>query len=285
MKGPPLSSIIFVVCSETPDQRAERRSYAGQASHESYATALRRLRPGISLETMSCLEEGAAPDPARHKGIIFAGSPIQMHKDSPETRAAARFMAHVFQTGVPSFGSCAGLQIAAVAAGGATGPRRPGAEVAFARDITCTDAGLRHPVLDGRPATWIAPAMHSSVVTRLPPGGTALAANPDTPIEAAEIHHGQGVFWGVQYHPELSLGEIAASTMHQADDIIDQGLARHQRDLRDMTARLRDLDASPTRSDLAWQLGLNAEIAAFERRTLEIANFLDAVDKGLLQPH
>ena len=178
---------------------------------------------------MSCLEEGAAPDPARHKGIIFAGSPIQMHKDSPETRAAVRFMAQVFQTGVPSFGSCAGLQIAAVAAGGATGPRRTGAEFAFARDITRTDAGLRHPVLDGRPATWTAPAMH------------------------------------------------------QADDIIDQGLARDQRDLRDMTARLRDLEASPTRSDLAWQLGLNAEIAAFDRRTLEIANFLDAVDKGRLR--
>ena len=30
-----------------------------------------------------------------------------------------------------------------------------------------------------------------------------LARNVDTPVEAAEIRHGNGVFWGVQYHPEF----------------------------------------------------------------------------------
>lgn len=283
-KGPPLSSIILVVSSETPAQQNERRSYAGQASHESYAAALRRLRPGIELETVSCFDDDARPDIARHKGIVFAGSPIQMHKDGAEARAAAHFMARVFQAGVPAFGSCAGLQIAAVAAGGETGPRRPGAEVAFARDITRTEAGARHRMLEGRPATWTAPAMHSSVVTRLPSGGFSLAANPDTPIEAAEIRHGRGIFWGVQYHPELSLGEIAVSTAHQADDIIKQGLARDQREVRAMAARMQDLDAAPTRTDIAWQLGLNAEIALFERRTREIENFLNAVETGDLGP-
>ncbi|RJK99935.1 hypothetical protein D3P06_14120 [Paracoccus aestuarii] len=58
------------------------------------------------------------------------GSPIQMHRDGAEARAAARFMTRVFEAGVPAFGSCAELQIAAVAAGGRTGPRSPGAEVA-----------------------------------------------------------------------------------------------------------------------------------------------------------
>ncbi|WP_378949404.1 type 1 glutamine amidotransferase [Paracoccus sp. R86501] len=279
-----MSPIILVVSSETVSQQNERRSYAGQASHESYAAALRRLRPGIALETASCFEAGDIPDPEHLGGIIFAGSPIQMHKDSAEARAAARFMSQVFDAGVPAFGSCAGLQIAAVAAGGETGPRRPGAEVSFARDITRTEAGVRHPMLDGRPATWTAPAMHSSVVTRLPAGGTNLAANPDTPIEAAEIRHGRGIFWGVQYHPELSLSEIAASTLHQAEDIIDQGLARDRRDLDDMAARLRDLDDAPARVDVAWQLGLNAEISLFERRTREIDNFLNAVEKDILRP-
>lgn len=283
-KAPPLSPIIFVVSSETPAQQNERRSYAGQASHESYAAALRRLRPGIELDTVSCLETSSLPDLTRHDGIIFAGSPIQMHEDSAEARAAARFMAQVFEAGVPAFGSCAGLQIAAVAAGGETGPRQPGAEVAFARDITRTKAGARHPMLDGRPATWTAPAMHSSVVTRLPAGALSLAANPDTPIEAAEIRHGRGTFWGVQYHPELSLSEIAASTVHQAEDVIDQGLARDRRDVEAMAARLRDLDAAPTRVDIAWQLGLNAEIALFDRRMREIANFLNAVQAGALRP-
>ncbi|MCQ0971993.1 gamma-glutamyl-gamma-aminobutyrate hydrolase family protein [Paracoccus sp. TK19116] len=128
-----------------------------------------------------------------------------------------------------------------------------------------------------------APAMHSSVVTRLPQGGVSLAKNPDTPIEAAEICHGQDVFWGVQYHPELSLGEIAASTAHQANDVIDQGLARDKSEVGAIAARMRELELMPTRKDIAWQLGLNAEIIRFERRTLEIENFLKAIEAGVLR--
>lgn len=278
-----MSPLILVVSSETPAQQNERRSYSGQASHESYATALRRLWPGIALETTSCLSDEIDLNLKPYDGIILAGSPIQMHKDGAEARAAARFMARVFETGVPAFGSCAGLQIAAVAAGGETGPRRPGAEVAFAREITRTEAGARHPMLADRPSTWTAPAMHSSVVTRLPPGGSSLAANPDTPIEAAEIRYSQGIFWGAQYHPELSLGEIAASTAHQADDLIGQGLARDKGEVEAMAARMNDLEIMPTRMDIAWQLGLNAEIILFERRTREISNFLRAIEAGELR--
>ncbi|MBU2956123.1 gamma-glutamyl-gamma-aminobutyrate hydrolase family protein [Paracoccus sp. 1_MG-2023] len=276
-KGSLLSPLILVVSSETPSQQNERRSYSGQASHESYAVALQRLRPGVELRAASCLTDEEDSDLGRYDGIIFAGSPIQMHKDGPETRAAARFMTRVFEAGVPAFGSCAGLQIAAVAAGGKTGPRLPGAEVAFAREITRTSAGAEHPMLAERPATWTAPAMHSSIVTRLPPGGLTLAANPDTPIEAAEIRHGPGIFWGVQYHPELSLDEIAASTAHQADDVIAQGLACDKDEVEAMTARMRELEIMPERADIAWQLGLNAEIIQFERRTREIQNFLNAI--------
>lgn len=278
-----MSPHILVVSSETPSQQDERRGYAGQASHESYATALHRLRPGIRVSTTSCLVTGIDADLSGHDGIVFAGSPIQMHRDSAEARAAARFMTRVFETGVPAFGSCAGLQIAAVAAGGRTGPRSPGAEVAFARDITRSAAGVGHPMLAGRPVAWTAPAMHSSVVTALPPGGIVLASNPDTPVEAAEIRHGRGIFWGVQYHPELSLGEIAASTAHQADDVIRQGLARDRDDLQVMIARMWDLDRQPSRRDIAWQLGLNAEIAVFAHRMREIGNFLDGVRSGALR--
>jgi GMP synthase (glutamine-hydrolysing) len=44
----------------------------------------------------------------------------------------------------------------------------------------------------------------------LPEGALALAANNVSPVRAAEVRHGRGIFWGVQYHPELSLFEVAA---------------------------------------------------------------------------
>ena len=285
-KGFSLPLHILVVSSETPSQEDERRAYSGQASHESYADALRRLRPDITLDTASCLthsENLTQSKFTRYDGIVFAGSPIQMHKDTGETRLAAAFMCHVFDAGVPSFGSCAGLQIAATAAGGRTGPRKPGAEVAFARDITRTVDGASHPLLSGRPQTWTAPAMHSSVVTGLPPHTRILASNPDTPVEVAEIRCGPGRFWGVQYHPELSLGEIAGSLCHQADDVVGQGLAQSREDVEDFAQLLQTLDANPERADLAWRFGLNDEVTLFDRRMVEVENFLNAIQRGQLR--
>jgi len=273
-------SRVLVVASETEEECNNRRRSTGAASHETYAGTLRDLRPGLIVETISCLG-GADPMSVRDlrgfDGIFLAGSPIQMHEDRAETRAAARFMTAVFESGTPSFGSCAGLQIATVAAGGRTVPRPRGTEAAVARNITKTRAGRSHPLLRGRPPAWTAPAMHSSMVKTLPHGATRLACNADTPVEAAEIRHGDGVFWGVQYHPELTLAEIAASLRRQSADLIGEGLAADEAALEDHARRLEALDRDPARRDLAWQLGLDDQIADPRLRRTELCNFLDAI--------
>ncbi len=277
---------ILVVASETKDQRAERRRYADTASHESYTIALKVLRDDLEIDSTSCVDGGAQmtlQDLRRFDGIVFAGSPIQMHHVSNETRKAADFMRLVFDAGTPSFGSCAGLQIAAVAAGGATGPRRPGIEAAFARNIITTDDGCNHPMLVGRPSVWTAPAMHSSVVTALPPTARVLARNADTPVEAAEIRHGNGTFWGVQYHPEISLAEVAASLRRQASDLVDEGLAASIKAVEDHADRLQTLSDDPARRDLAWQLGVDDEVTNTGNRMREIGNFLAALDGDALR--
>jgi GMP synthase (glutamine-hydrolysing) len=268
---------LLVVATETAEQCEARRKYSGSASHETYEQTLRSLDGSAEIEHVSCVSE---PDPLTIEdlhgfdGIFFAGSPIQMHDESYETRAAATFMQKVFEAGTPSFGSCAGLQIAAVAAGGKTAPRADGIEAGFARDITVTEAGRKHPMLVGRPTVFDAPAMHSSVVDTLPPGATLLASNRHTPVEALEIQHGNGIFWGVQYHPEITIGEIAASLRRQSSDLIKEGLASDENAVAAHAQRLEDLDRDPNRSDIAWQLGLDAETTDAHRRTLEIRNFL-----------
>ncbi len=277
---------ILVVASETKDQRADRRRYADAASHESYAIALRVLRHNLKINSTSCVDGGAQMtlrDLMRFDGIVFAGSPIQMHHVSNETRKAADFMRPVFDAGTPSFGSCAGLQIAAVAAGGATGPRRPGIEAAFARNIMTTDDGRNHPMLAGRLSVWTAPAMHSSVFTALPPKARVLARNADAPVEAAEIRHGNGTFWGVQYHPKISLAEVAASLRRQAVDLVGEGLAASIKAVEDHADRLQTLSDDPARRDLAWQLGVDDEVTDTGNRMREIGSFLAALDKDALR--
>ncbi len=267
---------LLMVASETPDQQEARRKRSGMASHETYAETLREMDGDCVIEHHSCVDGTSVSNEllGRFDGAIFAGSPIQMHEDTSEVRSAARYMGLIFDAGLPSFGSCAGLQIAAVAAGGAVKPRDAEMEAGFTRGVVASDAGRAHPMLQGRPGAWDAPTMHSAMVDRLAAGGEVLASTTDVPIEAAEIRSGRGVFWGVQYHPELALWEIADALRGQSDALVDQGLARSPEVIDRYSQHLDSLDTSPDRRDLAWQLGLDFEVIDKGRRRREIQNFL-----------
>ncbi|MGI4795109.1 MAG: type 1 glutamine amidotransferase [Janthinobacterium lividum] len=263
--------------SETADQREQRRRATGFSSAESFAATLTVITPDARCDIVRPHEADCElPGPlSGYDGVFLSGSPLHVYDDKPETRRQLAFMRAVFASGTPSFGSCAGLQVAVAAAGGdvAKAPRH---EVAVARRITAAEAGQRHPLLAGRPATWDALAIHSDFVTRLPAGATLLAGNRLCPIQAAEIRFEGGIFWGVQYHPELTLQEIAVAMRRQSDDIVEQGLARNEADVEVQAARLEALGDDPARDDLAWCLGIDTEITDPVLRHRELANFIEA---------
>ncbi len=184
-------------------------------------------------------------------------------------------MRAVFASGTPSFGSCVGLQVAVAAAGGSVRENRRGHEAAFARRIMVTEAGRGHPLLAGRPDVYDAAAIHSDEIDELPPeGATLLATNRVTRVQAAEVRSGPGVFWGVQYHPELPLSEIADAIRRQAHDLIDQDLAQSREDVESYAALIDALDREPGRRDLAWRLGLDEQVTAPDLRQTELRNFI-----------
>ena len=140
---------------------------------------------------------------------------------------------------------------------------------------TPTDAGRAHPLLAGRPEAYDAPAIHTDEVERLPDGAVLLAGNGVTPVQAAEIRHGGGVFWGVQYHPELPLDEIAGALRRQSSDLIEQGLARDEADVDAYAALIEALHREPDRRDLAWRLGLDRQVTDPALRQAELRNFVE----------
>ena len=129
----------------------------------------------------------------------------------------------------------------------------------------------------GRPraASWDAPAIHGDEVETLPADATLLASNAVTTIQAAEIRHDGGIFWGVQYHPELALGEIAVALRRQAEDIVEAGLAETADDVEHRADQLDALHHGPDRRSLLWALGVDREFADEARRRTELTNFLD----------
>jgi len=269
---------FLVAESEAPEDRAARRESTGQSSGETYAGTLRALVPGALCDQIKPAEgeaEAVSADALRrYDAVFFCGSPLHVYEETPETARLLAFMRAVFRSGTPAFGSCAGLQVAVAAAGGRVRSIPEGREAGFARRIAPTEAGRHHPLLAGRPPAYDAPTAHGDEVEALPEGAVLLATGSTTHVQAAEIRFAGGVFWGVQYHPELSLHEIAAALRRQAGSLVSEGLAASRAAAETHADRVEALAREPGRRDLAWQLGLDAQVTDPALRQLELRNFL-----------
>jgi GMP synthase (glutamine-hydrolysing) len=273
-----MSFRFLVAESETPEQRDARRQSAGHSAGESYAATLEQLAPGCTTDLFAPSDVDTEPmtsdQIATYDAVFVSGSPLHVWEDTPTTRAQLAFMRAVFASGKPSFGSCAGLQVATAAAGGTVRAMPDRMEAGIARRIVATEAGRDHPMLADRPIVWDAPGIHGDEVETLPDGAILLATSLATRVQAAEIRHDKGVFWGVQYHPELAPGEIAAALRRQADGLIDAGLARDTDDVEAQAALLDELHDAQHDPAVRWRLGIDGEVAEEPRRRCEIIAFI-----------
>lgn len=268
----------LVAESETVEEREARRDSAGKSSGESYAATLRQLEPDADVVIVAPADAEPAPMTAdalaAFDAVFLTGSPLHVYDDTPEVERQVAFMRAVFASGTPSFGSCAGLQVAVAAAGGKVRKMPQRMEAGIARRIHATDKGRDHPLLAGRPPCWDAPAIHGDEVEALPDDAILLASNGATRVQAAEIRSGRGIFWGVQYHPELAPGEIAAALERQAKELVAAGLAENAAAVERYAAELTALHRRPDSRPSRWMLGVDEEFVDEGRRRTELRNFL-----------
>ncbi|MGJ5175679.1 type 1 glutamine amidotransferase [Bradyrhizobium oligotrophicum] len=254
---------------------------AGRTPSESYADVLRGLAPEAAVDIATPADADARlqqPIDA-YQGIVITGSALNIYQREPESLRQIELVRTIFAQGVPMFGSCWGLQLATVAAGGEVLLNPAGREVGFARKIALNEAGRAHPMHAGRGAVFDAPAIHSDIVTRLPPDATVTARNAMSKVQAAEIRSGRGRFWGVQYHPEFSLQDVAWVIRRIGQPLIDEGffagLAELERYAADLATLYRDRD----RRDILWRLGLDQDVANDVLRLAEISNWLASLER------
>lgn len=266
---------FLVVEGNTREAREGHEAAWGLTPSASYGEVLRGIAPCTCDIVFPADEGGGLPNGglSDYDAVFLTGSALHLWRGGPEVERQVALMRAVYAAGVPAFGSCWGLQVGAVAAGGAVRPNPRGREVGFARNIAPNTAGRAHPLLEGRPAAFAAPAVHLDAVAVPPPGCTVLAANPVSDIQAAEIRSGEGVMWGVQYHPEFSLPELAVILRRIAGLMVDEGFCRTREEAEAYAGEVAALEGG--RADLAWRHGVDAEVLDPVRRTREIRNFVE----------
>jgi GMP synthase (glutamine-hydrolysing) len=261
--------------------QAARAEFGIPSNFELFAEAVRLHAPDASCIPLNIADGEPLPRGvtlADIDGVMFTGSPLHIYDRTPAVTGQIEFARAAFAAGVPVWGSCWGLQLAAVALGGSVRRNPRGRELPFARAITTTAAGRAHPLLASRPPVFDALCSHLDEVETLPPNSEVLAANELSAIQAmaAKTAHGGG-FFGTQYHPEHTLVVSAALIEMRAAELVEEGFATQTSEVAAMAADCRALAADPARRDLIWRYGIASEIIDPPRRTTEIGNWLRTV--------
>jgi GMP synthase (glutamine-hydrolysing) len=210
-------------------------------------------------------------------GIWISGSPFNAYRlDQPTVREQIELARAIWQSAVPTFGSCWGLQLMTAALGGTVHLNPRGREIGVARRIRPTEAGRSHALLRGKERTFDALCTHEDEVATLPPGSTVLASNETSAVQAAAICEAGRSFWGVQYHPEFDFAAVAAIIAFRVERHLKEGLARSPEEVAGIVADFRDLSRDPARKDLAWRYGVGADVLDPRVRTAEFGNWLRA---------
>ncbi len=248
--------------------------------HEFFKDFLSRYLPSVAVDVCFVADRDmrlpAGADLKAYCGFIWTGSDLTIYdrSDRRVTRQIELARA-IFASGVPMFGSCWGVQMAAVAAGGEVARHPRGREWGIARGIALTDAGRRSRLMSGKPKRFDGFIMHLDEVIRLPQGATLLAGNDHTRVQALEVRMANGVFWATQYHPEYNFLEMGRLIAARAKPLVAEGFFESETDVPAYAAQMKALHHNPTDAALRASLAVDDTILDPVQREQELRNWID----------
>lgn len=269
---------LLVMEGNTANGRALLKAAGGDAPSTGYANLLRELLPGAVVDICYPADPGAnLPERTgleSYDGAVITGSALHIYAGGPEIEPQVELARAVLASNTPVFGSCWGLQVLTVAAGGSVRKNPKGREIGFGRRIRLTGAGRGHPMFAGKDEVFDAVTVHLDEVETLAPGSQVLALNAVSGVQAAEIKCNGTTAWGVQYHPEYTLGDIAATFRRHGKRLVEEKFFHDETELLDYSHQVDALHAAPGNKPLAWQLGVDTQVLDRNFRTREIRNWI-----------
>ncbi len=270
---------FLIVDGYTKAARDQLQSGGASVAADLYVTMLKKCSPqGTTCEIVfpsdPDVELPSGRELGSYDGIAWTGCSLCLNDESVEVRRQVEFARAAFAAGVPGFGSCWAAQIAVVAAGGRVQANPHGREMGIARKIQLTPTGRSHPLFEGKPSVFDAFISHDDEITHLPPGAECLASNAWTSIQAVCVTHLGTQFWGLQYHPEYDLHELARLTYCRIEKLIRYGFFKSEQAAHEYVDLLEDLHKDPSRKDIAWLLGIDADVMNEDVRLTEVRNWV-----------
>jgi GMP synthase (glutamine-hydrolysing) len=102
-----------------------------------------------------------------------------------------------------------------------------------------------------------------------------LACNDVSEVQSAEIKINGATAWGVQYHPEYPLSELATIVRRIGPRLIGENFFTDVADIENFAQELEMLDRHPDTKRLAWRHGVGRNVLDRIMRTAEVRNWIE----------
>lgn len=273
---------FLIIDGYAPENRERLRAAGMTIAAELHVRMLRRFEPTAAIDVVFPSDPGqsmpSTDDLRAYAGIIWTGCDKSLAEtDDPDVEKQLELARGVLRAETSSWGTCWGIQIMAVAAGGEVRRNPKGREIGLARKISLTPEGRSHPMYTGKSDVFDALASHLDMVTRVPPHALVLAGNEHTQVQAMTFCYGKGAFWGVQYHPDYDTREVARLMVTRKTLLISEGFFEDERDFETHIGHLEKLAENPQNRNLRWKLGIDDDILSIDSRQREFGNWLKEV--------
>lgn len=272
---------LLIVEGNTREARDKTVASGALTQGDLYEKTLLALKGDMQCDIVCPADEGAALPSGKalenYDGIVWTGSSLNIYDFDPEIIRQIDFMKNCFGQKLKIFGSCWGLQVAVVAAGGRVAKNAKGREIGIARDIQLTVSGRGHPLYKNKTVPFDAVTIHLDHTVALPEGTTVLSGNDMSRVQALEIRQGSAVFWGVQYHPEFDLSYMAKLFEKYKTIMIDEGFCPDGAAVDDLSFDFRTAQKGEERNDIRTRHKMGPDVLDSNCRLQEISNWLDFV--------
>ena len=198
----------------------------------------------------------------KYDGVLWTGSSLSVLDDIPDVQQQLNFADEVFKTGVPFYGSCWGMQVATVVAGGKVALSKNGLEFGISKPIDLTQLGRESPLTSHRKKTYSALCIHYDEVAKAPENAIILASNAHSKVQAMTFDYKKGTFFGVQYHPEFNPSDMALIASFLSEKLVKSNAFDSLEEVQEFALSLKE------------QKGVPPEICDYQLHTQEISAWL-----------
>jgi GMP synthase (glutamine-hydrolysing) len=204
-------------------------------------------------------------------GIVWTGSVLNIYDLGPSIERQIELAKELFNKKNKIFGSCWGLQVLTMAAGGTVRKNPKGLEAVIAKNIVINSHGIEHPLYKDKPKVFDSFCWHYDEVESLPSDAQVLSSNDKSSIQSIAFSKKKSEIWAVQYHPEFNPKWISGLMKQRESILLEEGVYPNSEKFNQLCTFLSNIEKYKDKKN---QLSISDTIVKRDIHTIELSNWL-----------